>query len=405
MGILNRLAAAVGFEKRNMGLASSIGPFGNWSGVGWPGVVGQSSAGYEITPHLAENLSTTTACINAISSALSSVPAYCYRVADGGREVDSSHPVAQMIRRPNAWQTWPDWIELTMSQVLLYGNALSMIETDEAGQPTALVPVPWQNVSLQLGPSNRLVYTVIAYQAPFGGIGTPRQLLQDEVFHLKDRGDFPFLGRSRISRAPEVLGNAIALQEFSGAQWRNGVTPSGAIQMDASLTPEQFGRLRDQISTIYSGAHNARKVMILDNRATWQALSVSPEDAEVLSSRRYSVEELSRLFGVPGPIINDLSHGTFTNSETAGRWFAQFTLLPWARKIEAEFQRSVFTNATRHLELDLSGLQRGSYAERWQANVAAVQAGILTADEVREAEGYNPLRQPEAPGTGDDALG
>jgi HK97 family phage portal protein len=400
MGLMNRLAGALGYERRDLG--NNIGPFGGWSGVGWPGMSSMTSAGYEITPFLAENLSTTTACINAIASTLASLPAYVYRTTDGGREMDPAHPVAKLIRRPNDWQTWGDWIELAMSQVLLYGNALSMIETDEAGQPTALIPVPWQNVSLQLNQSNRLVYTVIAYQAPFGGVGTPRRLLQDEVFHLKDRGDFPFLGRSRISRAPEVIGNAVALQEFSGAQWRNGVTPAGAIQMEGSMTPEQFGRLRDQFNSIYSGAHNARKVMILDNRATWQTLSVSPEDAEILASRRYSVEELSRLFGVPGPIIGDLSHGTFTNSETAGRWFAMFTLMPWARKIEAEFQRSVFTNATRHLEIDLSGLQRGSYAERWQANVAAVQAGILTANEVREQEGYNPRPDtaPAEPGIG-----
>ena len=398
--ILDRLAAAVGYERRDM--AGTMGlPFGG----GWPGVAGLSSAGYAITPIAAENLSTTTACVNAIASALASLPAYVYRLADGGRMEEPGHPVSALIREPNAWQTWPDWVEMTMGQALLQGNALSIIETDANGKPTALVPVPWQNVSMQLAPSGRVIYDIVAFQSPFGGTGVPRRLLQDQVFHLKDRGDNHYLGRSRISRAPEVLGNAIALQEFSGAQWRNGVTPSGAIQMDASLTPEQFSRLRNQFDQNFAGAHNARKVLVLDNSAKWQPLSVSPEDAEVLASRRFSVEEICRLFGVPGPIAGDLSHGTFTNSETAGRWFAMFTLAPWCRKLEAEFQRSVFTNANRHLEIDLSGLMRGSYAERWQANVAAVQAGILTADEVREAEGYNPLQRPEAPGTGDDALG
>jgi HK97 family phage portal protein len=160
------------------------------------------------------------------------------------------------------------------------------------------------------------------------------------------------------------------------------------------LTQPHFDRLREQFSQRHTGAHNARNVLILDNKAKWTPLSVSPEDAEVLASRRFSVEELARLFGVPAPIIGDLSHGTFTNAETTGRWFAMFTLAPWCRKLEAEFSRSVFATPDRHLEIDLSGLQRGSYAERWQANVAAVDAGILDANEVREAEGYNPRPAP-----------
>jgi HK97 family phage portal protein len=121
-------------------------------------------------------------------------------------------------------------------------------------------------------------------------------------------------------------------------------------------------------------------------------ISVSPEDAEVLASRRFTVEELCRLFQVPPPIAGDLSHGTFTNSREAGRWFAQFTLAPWARKIEAEFARSVFGPGSTDcsLEIDLSGLMRGDAEARWQSHKIAVEAGILDPDEVREIEGWNP---------------
>jgi HK97 family phage portal protein len=384
MGIMQRLAGALGYERRGAGIGVD----------GWPTAGTISSAGYSVSASLAENLSTTTACVNAIASALASLPPFVYRLANDGRAEDPAHPVARLIRAPNAFQSWPDWIELTMGEVLLQGNALSIIESDVAGNPTALVPVPWQNVSVQLLPSGRLAYDVMTYQAPFGGTGRPQRLLADQVFHLKDRGDNPYVGRSRISRAPEVLGNALALQEFNGAMWKNQATPCGAIEIESGLTQPHFDRLREQFSQRHTGAHNARNVLILDNKAKWTPLSVSPEDAEVLASRRFSVEELARLFGVPAPIIGDLSHGTFTNAETTGRWFAMFTLAPWCRKLEAEFSRSVFATPDRHLEIDLSGLQRGSYAERWQANVAAVDAGILDANEVREAEGYNPRPAP-----------
>lgn len=117
---------------------------------------------------------------------------------------------------------------------------------------------------------------------------------------------------------------------------------------------------------------------------------MSPEDAELLASRRFSTEEIARIFNVPPPMIGDLTHGTFTNSETMLRWFAQGCLNHWTRKIEAEFTRSIFTDPALELELDLSGLLRGDPEVRWASHKIAVEAGILDANEVRQLEGWNP---------------
>jgi HK97 family phage portal protein len=94
------------------------------------------------------------------------------------------------------------------------------------------------------------------------------------------------------------------------------------------------------------------------------------------------------LFNVPPPIIGDLQYGTFL------RWFAQNTLSPWIRKIESEFSRSVMgvSRDTHQLEIDVSGLMRGDPAQRWQAWEIAVKNNILTFDEVRQEEGWNPKR-------------
>jgi HK97 family phage portal protein len=216
---------------------------------------------------------------------------------------------------------------------------------------------------------------------------------------LKDRSDDGLLGRSRLSRAPDVIVNATSLQDFTVNGWQNGVTPSGAIEVESSLTEPQFKRLRSQIDSRHAGTGNAKRVMLLDNKATWKSISVSPEAAEVLLSRRFAVEELARVFGVPPPLVQDYTRNTFTNATTAGLWFASFTLIPWIRKIEAEFSRSVFGSSSGYsLEIDMSGLTRGDFSARWAAYQIAIDKGILTVNEVREAEGYNPLADPEAPG-------
>jgi HK97 family phage portal protein len=223
-----------------------------------------------------------------------------------------------------------------------------------------------------------------------------RRYLDTEIFHLKDRSDDGILGRSRLSRAAEVLGNALALQDYSGQMWKNAAVPSGVLSTEGKLGAEVFERLKSAFENRFTGTKNAGRVMILENGMKWNTISMSPEDAEVLASRRFSVEEICRLFQVPPPIIQDLSHGTFTNSREAGRWFAQFSLSPWARKIEAEFSRSVFSGETRkshHIEIDLSGLTRGDTEARWASHKIAVDSGILDPDEVRELEGFNPRKK------------
>ena len=147
--------------------------------------------------------------------------------------------------------------------------------------------------------------------------------------------------------------------------------------------------LHDRFKDRYAGPTKAGRTMILDNGVKWKSVSVSPEDAEVLASRKFSVEEICRLYQVPPPIVQSYEYNTFTNSAQASLWFAQFSLAPWAKKIEAEFSRSVFLDDAQ-LEIDLSGLMRGDFATRWAAWKIAVDTGVLTHDEIREIEGWGP---------------
>jgi len=383
MGILTRIAGF--FEKRSI---SSRDPelyraFG-----------GLDLGSQIVNPRTAENLSTVLACVGAISSAMASLPAYVYRTMDNGREIDERHAVARLIATgPNQHQTWADWIEWTMASVLLRGNALSEILTDERGSLVALKPIPWEFCAVQLLPNGRLVYDVNEITSVYGGTGGTRRLLQDEVFHLRDRTDDGLIGRSRLQRAAAVVQAGMSIQTFANALYSNGVNPSGALEVAGHLSAEQFEQLRKRFSEVYSGSSNAARAMVLDQGMTWKQISINPEDAEFLASRRFTVEELARLFGCPPPIIGDLSHGTFTNTETVGRWFAQHTLSPWIRKIESEFTRSVFSEATRRthkLEIDMSGFLRGDPEARWKSWEIAVKNNILTVDEIRGEEGWNP---------------
>ncbi|MBB2163848.1 phage portal protein [Gluconacetobacter sp. 1b LMG 1731] len=341
--------------------------------------------------HQAENLSTVLACVNAISGSIAALDTYVYRRDPAGRTEAPSHPAARLLRRPNDRQTGPDWMEWTLASVLLHGNAVSVIEWDGAGRPASLTPIPWPCVGITRLPSGRLRYDVMTWD------GKPRSYFPEDIFHLRDRSDDGVIGRSRISRAREVLAGARALQDYSLSMWRNQAVPSGVITLLDSKSrpdPATMAAVKAEFKSRMSGPRNAREVMFLGGGMQWQGMSLSPEDAEALDSRKYSVAELCRIYGVPPPIVQDYSNNTFTNAAQASLWFAQNTLMPWVRKIEAEFARSIFGQGSPfELVIDMSSLMRGDYASRWQSYGIAVQNSILTVDEIREQEGYNPRKE------------
>lgn len=350
----------------------------------------QALAEYPGTPtsaRMAENLSTVLGCVQAISSAVASLPAYVYQRGEAGREVDSAHPLMRLIREGvNPRQTWPDFVEWLLASALLRGNALAKIVPDNAGRLRALWPVPWETVNVELLNNGRLAFDI------HDGRGR-RRLLQSEVLHLTDRSDDGIIGRSRLQRARSVVSTGLQVQDYAESMFGNAVTPSGVIEADGKLNDDALAKLKQQFREAYTGSSNARKAMVLDQGIRFKPISVSPEDAELLASRKFTVEEIARIYGVPPPVIGDLTHGTFTNAETSGRWFAQHTLTPWLRKLEAEVVRSVFTErsrTSREFVFDLSGFLRGDPEQRWQSHQIAVDSGILTANEVREVEGYGP---------------
>ena len=384
MGIIERLASFAGYERRDA--SACIEP--SWAAL-------EQNIG--LTPALsaraAENLSAVLCCVNSIATALSYVPALVFRRgATGDRTELPNHPLAQLVRDGvNQSMTWVDWVELMYASVLLQGNALSTVERDPGGQIVGLTFRPWGSVTVAELVSGRLAFDIS------DGRGRAQRFLGSEVIHLKDRSDDAKVGRSRLSRAAETISAVHGAASLSGSLLRNGAFPSGVLTAPGAINNDTAERLKATWSTSFSG-DRAGKIAVAGDGLKWERLQISPEDAELLESRRFNVAEVCRVFGVPPQFAMDYSSSTFTNSETAGRWFAMYTLSPWARKLEAEFSRTVFpTGSGLELELDLSGFQRADPEGRWRTYQIAKSEGILTVDEIRQLEGFGPMPKGQTP--------
>lgn len=380
MGMIDRTLALLGLERR-----SDLSPLD----PSWQALAPMTGYYSGLSARAAENLSTVLACTSSIATALAYVPARVYKWEGDNRLENGTHPLSRLIRfGPNGAMTWPDLIEHLVADTLLTGNGL--LEIERNGQVSGLTYHPWGMVTVQELSSGRLAYDVS------DGKGNSRRLLQGEALHLRDRTNDGKIGVSRLSRSADTVTGVDLANRHARQFLANGANPSGVIKHPGTMTAEQKMSLREQFNTKHAGATNSGRALILDGGLEWQAAQISPEDAELLETRRFGVEEIARLFQVPPPIIGDYTHNTFTNSETAGRWFATFCLAPWARKIEAEFARSLFPSGSPYeLDLDLSGFLRGDPETRWAAHKIALDAGVLDADEVRQVEGWNPRREAE----------
>lgn len=384
--LIDRLAGALGFERRGASDAS------------WQALQGTTAMGAAVTAEMAMNIPAVIGCIMAIATGVAFLPAFVYQ-REGAKRVEvTDHPLCQMIRRgPNPWQTWPDFLQSLVASCLLHGNGLARILADGS-----LQFIPWRWVQVLQLDNGRLVYDVTEGGLLNGSPGRRYRLLHEEVIHIRDLSEDGRIGTSRLARSNKAFQLAYEANEAALSIHRNGARLGGVLEIEHEIGDQQaIDRLRSQFDASYQGAGNAGRTVILENGLKWKSVSTTPEDAELLASRRFALEDIARVFNVPPPMVQDLSHGTFTNSREAARWFGQLTLTPWVRKIEAEFARTYFPEDSGfELELDMSGMLRADPESRWISHKTAVEAGILDADEIREIEGYDP--RPKAPAAAPD---
>lgn len=372
MNIITRALGMIGFEKR------AVDP--SWGGA----------ALLRTTPTgAAESLSSVYACVSAISETIASLPLILYRrTADDGRERAKEHSLFRVLHdQANDIQTALEFREQMQAAMLLRGNAYAEIIRDYAGQVTALIPL--NSVNVLLLDNGRLSYEVSNNK------GQMRRLLQEEVFHLRHRSDNGILGVAPITASRQTVELALAERDHGTTTFTNGTKLSGMLKFPQKLKADQRTALSNSWNTQYSGGANAGKTAILEEGVEYQAISMSMADAEWVEARKFSVEEVARLFRCPPTIIGDMSKANYSNSVELSRQFVTLTLRRHIVCWEQAISRSLLTEAGRQVyfaEHSVEGLLRGDSTNRAEFYKSGIEAGWLDVEEVRKLENL-PKRQ------------
>lgn len=354
---------------------------------GGPTAYSQESAA-EVTFDSAMQLSAVWACVKLLSETVASLPLHIYRRTEGGGQVlDTNHPLSILFSgKPNRYQTKVEFFETVLLNLVLHGNAYCGI-TRMGGRIVSLMPMMSAQVRVAILADGSVVYE---YHKSDG----VEVLSSESVWHLKLMGN-GVIGLSPLDYQRNTLGIAQAAENAVTKIYRNGAKPSGVLSMDRVLTPKQREEIRANFSSLTTGSDD--RLMVLEGGVKFDAISLSPQDIELLSSRKFQLNEICRWYGVPSVMVNDTSGSTVWGSGIGQivEGFYKLTMRPILEKIEASIDANLMGPrevGNRFSEFDFDALLRTDFKTRLESYRIGVQGSIFTPNECRKEEGLPPVQ-------------
>lgn len=345
---------------------------------------------YAINERGVLGLATAWACVNLLSGTISSLPVEVLQPEL--KQKAKEHPLYWILHdSPNADQTALDWLDFMCACIEMNGNAYSEIRRRSDGVVTALqVPFAPGNVLPE-----RLSNGLINYRVRDGN--RTRDIAQRDMLHIRGFGGSPLGGLSTLSFGRAVFGGAMTLEGAARRTFRQGIRTNGAFVSEHPLNKDQMKEAEEIIQEKYVGAMNDGRPLLLNHGMKYQSIMMNPDDAQMLESRGFSVEEICRFFGVPPHMIGHTekttSWGTGLEQQTLG--FQKFTLRRRLKRFEMALEKQLFSAGDRaagfKIEFNLDGLLRGDSKTRRESYQTGLQNGYYTINEVRSWEGLPPI--------------
>ena len=281
---------------------------------------------------------------------------------------------------------------------MLWGNAYAQIIRNGKGEVVALYPLMPNRMTVDRDSSGHLFYS---YQTSRDDAPTMKGgsviLKPSDVLHIPGLSFDGLVGYSPIAMAKNAIGLAIATEEYGAKFFANGATPGGLLEYPGVVKDPE--RVRDSWNRGFSGSQNAGKVAILEEGMKYTPISIAPEQAQFLETRKFQINEIARIFRVPPHMVGDLEKSSFSNIEQQSLEFVKYTLDPWVVRWEQSLSRALFTPDEKtcyFFKFNLEGLLRGDYQSRMNGYATARQNGWMSANDIRELENLD--RIPEEDG-------
>ena len=361
------------------------------NGSGYSFLFGRSTAGQSVNAHSAMQLSAVYACVRILAESIAALPLHFYRYTDtGSKQKAIDHPLYWLLHdEPNPEMSSFTFRETLMTHLLLWGNAYAQIIRNGRGEVIALYPLMPDRMTVDRDARGHLYYEYARSDSDANTLGKKSSVIlsPEDVFHIPGLGFDGLVGYSPIAMAKQAIGMGLACDEYGAAFYQNGAQPGGVLEHPNVVKDPK--RVRESWNAIYQGSRNAHRIAVLEEGMTYKPISISPEQAQFLETRKFQIDEIARIFRVPPHMIGDLEKSSFSNIEQQSLEFVKYTLAPWISRWEQAIQRSLLLQSERtryFARFNVEGLLRGDYQSRMNGYAVARQNGWMSANDIRELE-------------------
>jgi HK97 family phage portal protein len=355
------------------------------------------AAGIVVSPVSAMRVAAVRACVQKIAGSISTLPLDVIEIdGDTEKKLPRDELWYKLNEQPSTQFTATAHWETRIEYALLRGDGFTWIRRRPNGTFSELLPLPWTAVQPWLQPDGS-----VRYYISWAERGITTWLDPSDVLHFHGHGFDGLKSMSVLSYgAKNAIGNALAMDEYSGRFFQNGAHPSIILKSPKPMSPIQKTELQEAFLRKYAGVENAHRLpLVLTEGLDAKEISLSAEDAQLLEARKFQVVDIARAFGVPPHMIGETSGASAVGAgyEQQAREFVMHTLRLHIKRMEQELNRKLFPrNTGRFVRFDIGDLIEGDSKAQAEYNRASLGGpgtgqGWMTVNEIRKRKGLPPV--------------
>lgn len=279
------------------------------------------------------------------------------------------------------------FLEFMNAMLQGWGNGIALIKFGKDGRPEELIPIHTSCIEPVL--MNGEIY----YKIKDDELKINKTFFSWEIIHFRGYTLNRFWGRAPLEVAKDNIGLGLAAEKFGAKFFKKGGNIKAVIETQGHLDDASFAEWKKRWDAFYSGEAGDHSVPVLEWGMTYKPLGISPESAQFLETRQFSIQDVARWFNLPPHMLGDLSRATFSNIEHQDLQFVKYCLRPALRRQELELEEKLLRPEEKgriRIKFNLDGLLRGDLASITSHIERMVQLGVITVDEGRALLNRNP---------------